>query len=431
MVLNQSLSLPCGGTLSNRIAKAAMTEGLADALDQPDERLTTLYRRWSGGGAALHLTGNVMVDRRWLERPGNVVIDRAHWSEAQLPALRRWAKAATAGGNHCWMQISHPGRQCHRLSSDTPVAPSAVRLELGALFGHPVALTATGIDDIIQRFAFTAGTARKAGFTGVQIHAAHGYLLSQFLSPRVNRRDDEWGGSLQNRARLLLAIVAAVREAVGPGFPVAVKLNSADFQKGGFSAEESRQVAQWLESAGIDLLEISGGSYEQPQLLGHTGLEDSAAPPRRESTLAREAYFLDYARDIRKATTLPLMVTGGFRTRAVMEAALEQGAADVIGLGRPFCVMPDLARQLLNRGCEQLPAPEKKLYLKPRLFGPASPLLPARIINVQGEVAWFYRQIIRLAAGKHPEFDLGLLRAFLAHTAGELRRTRARRLAQA
>jgi 2,4-dienoyl-CoA reductase-like NADH-dependent reductase (Old Yellow Enzyme family) len=411
------LDLPCGAVLPNRIAKAAMTEGLADEEDRATERHVRLYRRWSEGGAGLLLTGNVMVDRRYLERPGNVVVD----GNGGLDRLRDWAAAGTAGGNHLWMQISHPGRQCTRASSRRPLSPSDVQLELAGLFARPRPMTEADITDAIARYARVAAVARETGFTGVQVHGAHGYLISQFLSPVTNRRTDAWGGSLENRARFLLEVVAATRAAVGPDFPVAVKLNSADFQKGGFTLEECTEVAHWLAQAGVDLLEISGGTYEQPRMFEHDGMEESADRPQRESTRRREAYFLEYASAIQARARLPLMVTGGFRSRAAMVEALAAGETDVIGIARPLCVMPDLPRRLIEGEIEAAESYERRLRFGPgRLLGPTSPLKLFKLFNVQGEVAWFYRQILKLADGAEPDEGLSLRRALFAHYATEL-----------
>lgn len=413
--LSEPLSLPCGAVLPNRIAKGAMTEGLADPDDNATERHVALYRRWSEGGAGMLLTGNVMVDRRYLERPGNVVIE----DRSGEAALRAFAEAGTQNGNHLWMQISHPGRQCTRMSSNHPVAPSAVPLEgMLGLAAPPRALEISEIHDIIRRFALVARTAKDTGFTGVEIHSAHGYLPSQFLSPRVNRRTDEWGGSLENRARFLLEVYKAVREAVGPDFPVAAKLNSADFQKGGFSREESAQVAAWLSELGLDLLEISGGTYEQIASFGDTGGSDE---PKAESTRRREAYFLEYARDIRAALSdTPLMVTGGFRTPALMREVVESGEVDVVGIGRPFCVEPDLANRLLAGSDDPLPAPEKNLRLGPGVLGRASGVRSIRTLNNAAEVSFFYRQIIEMSEGREPTVPLGAWQAFVTHFAREL-----------
>lgn len=425
--LADSLTLACGATLSNRLAKAAMTEGLADAEDRATVRHETLYRRWSEGGAGLLLTGNVMVDRRYLERPGNVVID----GNGGRDALRAWARAGTEAGNHLWMQISHPGRQASRFSTAELLSPSDVQLRLGGMFSRPRAMTGGEIEDAVRRYAEVAQVARDCGFTGVQVHGAHGYLISQFLSPVTNRRDDDWGGSLRNRARFLLNVVAAVRRAVGHDFPVGVKLNSADFQRGGFTLDECIQVARWLEEADVDLLEISGGTYEQPRLLGVQGEEASYSEPRSESTRRREAYFLEYAGAIQAAATLPLMVTGGFRSRRAMESAVAEGECAVVGLGRPLCVAPDLPRGLLDGSVEQAVAWEEILRLGPgRLLGTASPVFLLKAINVQGQMAWFYQQLLRLAAGEDADPRLGLLRALIRHNLGERRVSRLRRYAR-
>jgi 2,4-dienoyl-CoA reductase-like NADH-dependent reductase (Old Yellow Enzyme family) len=421
--LADPLRLPCGARLPNRIAKAAMTEGLAAADDLANARHARLYRRWAAGGAGLLLTGNVMVDRRWLERPGNVVIE----DRAGKAALAEWAAAGTAAGNHLWMQISHPGRQTSRMSSARPVSASSEGLKLLGLFARPRALREEEIEDIIRRFATTAEIARETGFTGVQVHGAHGYLLAQFLSPVTNRRADAWGGPLENRARLLLEIVRATRRAVGDDFPVSVKLNSADFQKGGFDLPECVQVARWLAEERVDLLEISGGTYEQPQLFGYEGRAASAAEPQRASTRRREAYFLEYAREIRAAYPLPMMVTGGFRSRAAMAEALAAGELDVVGLGRPVCTEPDLPGRLAVGTSEGAAPPPPLRFGASRWAGPASPLLLMKFLNIQGEMAWYYRQILRVADGLPPDLSLPIGRALAAHARDELRLSRARR----
>ncbi len=391
-LFSQSLELPCGAVLPNRLSKAAMTEGLATADGLPTAELARLYGLWSDGGAGMLLSGNIIVDKDHLERPGNVVIDRPP-SEEMQEALKRWADAATRNGNHFWAQISHAGRQTQKLVNPNPKAPSAVKLGLpGGQFGEPVVLTSVEIEEIIVRFGICAAAVKKAGFTGVQIHAAHGYLLSQFLSPRSNLRTDEYGGDLANRARALLAVVASVRAAVGPDFPVAVKLNSADFQKGGFAFEESLQVAQWLQEASIDLIEISGGTYEQPKLLGLSGMEEEEKQNVAESTLMREAYFVDFAVAMGEKVNVPLMVTGGFRQRAAMEQALQSGSADVIGLGRPMCVMTDAPNQLIN-GLDELPRYEDSLSLFPKWLAWLGNLKILKAVAGFAVQYWYYGQI--------------------------------------
>ncbi|MFC8015502.1 NADH:flavin oxidoreductase/NADH oxidase family protein [Streptomyces cinereoruber] len=325
------LPLRSGQVLKNRIAKAAMEENMAGTGQLPDEQLFTLYRRWAAGGTGLLITGNVMVHAEALTGPAGVVLDE----HAPLEPFTEWAKAGKSGGGSIWMQINHPGRQ---VASDMPGVvwgPTDIGVSLGkhsSRFGKPTAMTAQQIEETVARYAVTAQRAEKAGFDGVEIHAAHGYLLSQFLSPLVNKRTDQWGGSLENRARMLLDIVRAVRAAVSPSFAVAVKLNSADFQRGGFDADDARQVIEMLEPLGVDLVELSGGSYESPAMTGRSA--DSR-------TRSREAYFLDLAKDLVTTSPLPLMLTGGITKRATAEQVLASGVS-VVGMGTALAVTPDL-----------------------------------------------------------------------------------------
>jgi 2,4-dienoyl-CoA reductase-like NADH-dependent reductase (Old Yellow Enzyme family) len=417
------LALPCGATLPNRLAKAAMTEGVADEHLRATDRHASLYRLWSEGGAGLLITGNVQVDRQVLERPGNVAIDitdpvtTAPEARSRLAA---WARAGTVAGNHLWMQIAHAGRQSPRYVTSQPLGPSAVQLELLGNYARPRALTEAEILDLISRFAAAAVVAREAGFTGVQVHGAHGYLISSFLSPVTNRRADAWGGSLENRARFLIETLRAVRAAVGRDFPVALKLNSDDFRQGGFSNEECVQVVRWLNDESVDLLEVSGGNYEQPRLLGFEGKRSSAMPVR-PSTRRREAYFAAYAETLREVARMPLMITGGFRTRAAMESAIAEGDCDVVGLGRPLCTEPDLPRRLLSGEADRAVAWEDRLRLAERGWrSPTSPLLPMRVMNVLGAQGWYYQQIFRLADRGAADTRLGMLQAAWAYLKDEL-----------
>ena len=428
--LAQPLRLPCGATLGNRLCKAAMTEGLGDARLRATERLDRLYAAWSEGGAGLLVTGNVMIDKRVLERPGNVAIDPSFAPSVDAEArarLRRWAAAGTRAGNHLWMQISHAGRQSPRYVTRQPLAPSDVQLDLMGNYARPRALREDEILALVARFGEVAAIARETGFTGVQVHGAHGYLISSFLSPVTNHRTDAWGGPLGNRARFLLEAVRAVRKAVGPDFPVSVKLNSDDFRKGGFSHADCLGVVELLSGESVDLLEISGGNYEQPRLLGVSGREDDAVQVRA-STRVREAYFLEYAAAIRRVARMPLMVTGGFRTRAGMEAALASGDTDVIGLGRPFCTHPDVARRLLAGEIDELPAFEHRLHLRPRgRLSPASPWLLAKMVNVLGAQGWYYQQMERLADGRPFDPNRGVMRSFARYWWNDLTRAAALR----
>lgn len=410
MSLAQPLNLPCGAVLPNRIAKAAMTEGLADIAGRPTPELERLYGVWSDGGAGLLLSGNIQVDADHLERPGNVILDGSP-DDDMIAALKRWTRVATRNGNHFWAQISHAGRQTMKAVNPHPKAPSAVKLGLpGGQFGMPVPLSEDEILNLIGRFGQAARIAKESGFTGVQIHAAHGYLISQFLSPRSNQRDDRWGGALANRARFLLFTVNTVRQLVGADFPISVKLNSADFQRGGFAFDDSLQVARWLQDAGVDLIEISGGTYEQPKLLGIEGLEAEEPQAVAESTLQREAYFVDFAKAMKNEVKIPLMVTGGFRSKSAMEQAVRAGAADVVGLGRPMCILPEAPKRLLG-GMAMLPKIENQLKLFPDWLAPLRKIKAMRGLEGFAVQYWFYSQLYALGRTGRPKPDMTVFAA--------------------
>jgi 2,4-dienoyl-CoA reductase-like NADH-dependent reductase (Old Yellow Enzyme family) len=333
MDLFSPLTLPNGSVIPNRIAKAAMEENMADAEHAPSAQLMRLYQAWAEGGAGLIISGNVMVDNRAMTGPGGVVLE----DDRHLARFRQWAATGRANGAQFWLQINHPGRQMRANLGQVTWAPSAVALELGTMSRHfatPQAMTPEVIAEVVRRFANTARLAEQAGFTGVEIHAAHGYLLSQFLSPLSNQRTDQWGGSLENRARLLLDIVKAVRAVVSAEFAVAVKLNSADFQRGGFSADDAKQVVGLLNALPVDLVELSGGSYEAPAMQGQA---------RDGRTLAREAYFLEFARDIRAVANMPVMLTGGIRRRPIAEQVVHSGV-EMVGIGTALAIDPALPR---------------------------------------------------------------------------------------
>jgi 2,4-dienoyl-CoA reductase-like NADH-dependent reductase (Old Yellow Enzyme family) len=334
------LTLSSGSVLPNRLAKAAMEENLADPGQVPGERLFNLYSAWAKGGAGLILTGNVMIDPTAMTGPGGVVLEQGSLAEDETcERFERWAKAGKAGGAKLVMQISHPGRQVYASMGTQAVSASETKVTLEGpadnMFAPARALTADEIRGLIKRFADTAHQAERAGFDGVQIHAAHGYLVAQFLSPLTNLREDEWGGSLENRARFLLETVRAVRERVEPDFIVAVKLNSADFQKGGFDVGDARQVVDWLGGEAIDFAELSGGSYESAAMMG------MASDGRAQSTKDREMYFIDFAKDIGAVATMPLMVTGGVTRRETAEMALAEGV-NIVGIARAMAYNPNL-----------------------------------------------------------------------------------------
>ena len=394
--LNKTLELPNGTIIKNRIAKSAMSENMANWNHSPSKEIITVYKRWVEGGAGLIITGNVMIDSEALGEPKNVVVeDRRHFKQ-----LQQWAKTVKGTGLHIWPQLNHPGRQAMGAINKEIVAPSAVPLNIkgaGFMFKEPRALTQEEILDLIERYGNTALIMKDAGFTGVQIHGAHGYLVSQFLSPITNKRNDQWGGSLENRARFVTEVYKNIRTKVGKGFPIGIKINSADFQRGGFTEEESMEVVKILSSLGMDLIEISGGTYEKSAMMGTTHSDKN----RKESTRQREAYFMDYIEKVRKITNTPLMLTGGFRTVDVMEQAIADGQLDIVGIARPFALYPNLPNEILNGTRTDVHIPDPQTGIK--------------AIDKMGflNLMWYEVQINKLGAGKEPNPKMHALEPML------------------
>jgi 2,4-dienoyl-CoA reductase-like NADH-dependent reductase (Old Yellow Enzyme family) len=373
--IDSPLTLPSGLVLPNRIAKSAMTEGLATRDGLPSPSLLRLYGRWAPSGAGMLVTGNVGLDEDHPVRPRDVILRRG----VPLAPFAEWARVARAGGARVVMQLNHAGRQTPRLVNGRPLGPSTgAAVQVLRAFGEPRAATEAEILDVVRRHGEAAALAEEAGFDGVQVHAAHGYLLNQFLSPDVNRRDDAWGGDVARRARLLVECVRAVRAATGPGFSVMLKLNAGDFLRGGFTEDESLEVLALVDRERLDLVEISGGRYESGASFGHASPDPGP----------REAYFLSFARRARQATRSPRMLTGGLRSRAAIDAALAEGALDVAGIARPMALVPDYPRRLLAG--EPLP----------RTQAPRLGLRSLAHLEGSAELAWYYRQVARLGAGR-------------------------------
>lgn len=319
-ILFEPLELPCGVVLKHRIAKSAMSDSLGDGAGRPTEEQARLYRAWAEGGAAVSIIGETQCNPDYPEKPGNLVLNAA----SELGRFRDLAKQGDRNGALLWLQLGHAGALAYGPVS-RPKGPSA--LDLPGL--RCAALTLEEIRQFPADLAATARLASQAGFGGVEVHAAHGFLLSQFLSPLFNQRRDAYGGSIANRMRLLLEVVEAARAAVGPAFPIAVKLNCTDQLAGGLSMEDALHVAAALDRASVDLIDISGGTY----FPGAKSASDVAATG---------PYFIEFAKRARAVTTKPLMLTGGFKTRSQAEDAVASGATDVVGLARALALEPAL-----------------------------------------------------------------------------------------
>lgn len=376
-MLFQPFTFPNGQTAKNRFFKSAMEEQLAKH-NQPTNELVRLYDTWAKGGIGISVTGNVMVSETGKGSIDDVVLS----DERSMDMLKAWAKAGTQNNTLLIMQINHAGKQSPKAVNKTPVAPSAVPLRgMDGFINPPRALADNEIEMIIRQFIHTAQIAEKAGFSGVQIHGAHGYLVSQFLSPHHNQRTDKWGGSLENRMRFLVEIYQGIRAVVSPSFLVGLKLNSADFQKGGFDENDSIQVVQKMSELGIDFIEISGGNYESPAMMS-----------TKASTQKREAFFIDYAEKARKVSQVPLIITGGFRSQTAMEDALNSGHLDFIGIARPLAILPDLPNQIQNGTYQTITTERIKTGVK---------AVDSKLGAVL-EMDWYMNQMALIGQGKQP-----------------------------
>ncbi|KAM7212376.1 NADPH dehydrogenase [Rhypophila decipiens] len=447
--LAQPLTLKCGLTLPNRLVKAAMAEGLGTKGLPTDERLLSAYRSWAQGGWGMILTGNVQIDSRYLGSPADVYVDAPSLSDpatkaSTLSAFQKYAETAKpppsassspSGGQRAAVivQINHPGRQSPLGSGSRPflsktVAPSAIQLSLGGsgassplaylltklLFGTPRELTIPEIKDIISRFAQTALFLAEAGFDGVEIHAAHGYLLSQFLSPSSNQRTDAYGGTPAKRAQIIIEIIHSIRGTLAkdgryPNFAVGIKINSADVQSDGEKGlQECIEQLQLIVDAGVDFVEVSGGSYDDPRMFAGSNDNDSSnkkvqevLPAASESSQKREAFFQTYCAAIRPTLSssahheTPLMLTGGFRTRKGMETALSIKDCDMVGIGRPAVINPHLPNNtILNTEVSDKDAIAyaKKVPI-PGWFGSIARKILPRVIGAGYETTWYAERI--------------------------------------
>ena len=357
--LFRPLTLPCGKVLKNRIAKSAMSDSLGDGCGHPTQDQINLYRRWAQGGLSLSIIGEVQGSPHFAEKPGNLVLDPS----ADFGRFAALAEAGRTNNSNLWIQLGHAGAMADAPIS-SPKGPSA--LDLPGL--KCAELTLNEIHAIPAEFARTSVLAKQAGFGGVEIHSAHGFLLNQFLSPLFNKRSDAYGGGLENRMRLLLEVIDAVREAVGPQYPVGIKLNATDQLEGGFQQDEALAVIAALDVKAIDLIDISGGTY-------------FPGAPSSSDRVGSGPYFLDFAERARAYSKIPLMVTGGFKTFEQAEAAVSEGKADIVGLARALVVEPDLPLKW-EAGQDKNPP-------FPRFNAPPE----------GGVTAWYTMQITQIATG--------------------------------
>ncbi|KAI0508956.1 hypothetical protein F5B22DRAFT_638342 [Xylaria bambusicola] len=327
-----------GRTAPNRFMKAAMTEQLctydpenAQNNGIPTENIERVYERWGRGGIGLILSGDVNTSLTSIESIGDPVIHpEATFDGPRFEGFKAMARAGKAHGSLMVAQVSHPGRLC--VFEKSPVSASAIEVSNNGQgdgiyrYPPPHAATHEEIQRLIKGFGHAAEFLHRAGWDGLELHGAHGYLLAQFLSPKTNKRTDEYGGSLTNRMRFVLEIGREIRRRTPPDFILGIKVNSVEFQDTGFITDEARELSINLERETFDFIEITGGTYEK--ILMYHGW--------RETTKQREAFFLDFADKIVPSLTgkTKVYVTGGLRTVSGMVEALD--SVDGVGLGRPL-----------------------------------------------------------------------------------------------
>lgn len=326
------ITLPNGTTIKNRFFKSAMSEGMGTRDFQPKKNIATLYKRWAEGGTGLIITGNIMVDPKGTAEPGNIVFDK----NSNMEILKDWAKQGQQHGAKVMVQLNHPGKQVPKTIAKETVAPSTIPLGngLNKLFSTPRALTTSEVEELVQKFVTSAKVAKEAGFSGVQIHAAHGYLISQFLSPHDNRRTDKYGGSLENRMRFLKEIYLGMREELGKDFTIGIKINSTDFKEDGLTEEDSLKTIIELANLGLDFVEISGGTYERPAMMGAT------------SKSTNQVFFAEYSKKLKQKIEIPVVVTGGIRSINAMNTLLNDNTTDFIGIARPLTIDPNIPNKI-------------------------------------------------------------------------------------
>ncbi|KAK5118581.1 hypothetical protein LTR85_008046 [Meristemomyces frigidus] len=441
--LETPVKLPCGLVLPNRLVKCPMQETLAQAptFDPPVETFSNLYTKWGRANYGLIITGQVQVDIRFLSVPGDVVTHEHSLESPYIDAWKRWASISKAGGSPCIVQLAHPGRMSAAGAGVRPadmptMCPSSVpvvlgdtwldKLALDKVLGTPKAMTIEEIDNVVELFKHGARVAHTAGFQGIQLHGAHGFLLSQFLSPHTNRRTDDYGGTPEKRMALLKRLVTEIRAEHPAPFCLAVKLNSADYMDAGqgLQQEEGLEQVRWLVTCGmVDFVEVSGGNAENKT----SGLHQSfgkktmdRAPAKKESTRIRESFFTEFAEKVQAMKSpVPIQLSGGFRSRNGMADAVDSGVCQLIGLGRSAVLEPELPREIiLNRDIADDDAFARSHIVRGQWF---ANLIPVKVVGSSLGIQFFYHNMRRLGKGLASDPDMSIPKVILVDTLETLR----------
>ncbi|KAF4963990.1 hypothetical protein FSARC_8040 [Fusarium sarcochroum] len=400
------LTLRCGLKLPNRLVKASMSENIPTAQTLPDARIRSIYRHWAKGGWGMLITGNVQVDDRYLGTSTDLAIDSSLSDDTITNSWSAWAQECSQKGTPAIMQLNHPGRQCpigagrHGLLAKN-IAPSAIGLDMGQglmasavsklAFGVPREVDEQEIEMIIEKFARAASLAVKAGFAGVEIHASHGYLLDQFLSNKINLRKDSYGGNAIGRAKLATDIIRAVRKAQPVECCIGVLVSAVESQEDESALEDRMEQIDAMISAGVDYVHVSGGTFEKPAMFLGASLGQGEDKNGR-----MEPYFKSFSRIVKsRFPELPVIVTGGFRDRASIEAALASGESNMIGLARPAAVDPHLpASIILNQDVDDASA----TFYHPKVEAPwIVRQVGVTALNVHMDNAWYLSRLSRMS----------------------------------
>jgi len=428
-LISEPLTLPCGLTLPNRLVKCPMQETLAEAplFDPPIDTFKELYGTWSRSKYGLIITGQVQIDIRFLSIAGDVVCHEQSLQEPHFNKWKEWARISQSSGTPTIVQLAHPGRMSpagagNRPADMQPLCPSSVPVKVGdtwldkmalnKMLGVPKEMTISEIDEAVAAWVRGAVVSKEAGFAGCQLHGAHGFLLSQFLSPYTNRRTDDYGGSAEKRMKLLQRLVTEIREKCSPPFCLSVKLNSADYmEQGGLGQDEALEQVRWLvESGMVDFVEISGGNAEQKSSGLHNSFAKKSlekAPKLSQSTRIREAYFTEFAERVQNLnSTVPIQLSGGFRSRTGMADALSSGVCSLVGLGRSVVLEPELpAKVLLNPEYDDEGALAMPHIVRGQWFSRA---IPIKAVGSGLGIQFFYYNMRRLGHGLKSQPDASI-----------------------